>query len=240
MKLLENIVLGIPYQIIKMLPYAWVGVVFFWSWQPVISGIFMAIVLLGFWMMAWQNRAWEARITREFYSGDARPYIDHPHIARRSQVLHSVLVCIGCGLVGWFLNGLVSLSGLQWFLLSAGFMFISRDALIFGAPVTYIMTNQGIGVRFVPGNVDYRLFFKFIEIRQITRIKVPESIPRSWEVLAPQRHPKEGVMLLSLHRGGFSKQIQGEVLLAPTDIEKFLEAPGGHGVMLQAGSAGSG
>jgi hypothetical protein len=63
---------------------------------------------------------------------------------------------------------------------------------------------------------------------------VPERIPRSWDVLAPQKHPREGVMLLSLHRGGFSREIQGEVLLTPTDIEKFLAAPGGHEIAAQA------
>ena len=228
MKLLEKFILGMPYWFLKMLLYAWVGVIFFWSWPPFISGIFMAIVLLGLGMIIWQRRAWEASITREFHSGEARPYVDHPHIARRFQVLNFVLVCIVCGLVGWFLHGLINLSGPQWFLLSAGFMFASRDAIIFGSPVTYIITSQGIGIRCAPRQVDHRLFFKFHEIGRAEHIKVPMQIPQRWQLLTPQRYPKEGVMLYAARAGGFSKQVQGEVLLAPTDIEGFLKELAGH------------
>jgi hypothetical protein len=225
---LEDLILGIPYWFLKTILYAWLGAVFFWSWPPVVSVILTAIVLLGLLMIAWQRRAWEARIRREFHSGEASPYIDHPHSARRFQVLNAVLVCIACGIIGWLLHGLVNLSGLQWFLLSAGFMFASRDALIFGAPVTYIITNQGVGIRFVPGRVDYRLIFKFHEIRQAARITVSNNIPLRWQVLTPRRYPKEGVMLYAVRREGLSEQIQFELLLSPTDIEGFLGELKGH------------
>jgi hypothetical protein len=239
MKWLEKFILDIPYWFLKTLLYAWVGVVFFWSWPPMLSGIFLAIVLLGLWMIIWQGRAWEDNIRRTFHSGDASPYIDHPHIARRFQVLNFVLVCIVCGGVGWFLQGLVNLSGLQWFLLSAGFMFASRDGLLFGTPVTYIITDQGIGIRFAPRQVDHRLFFRFHEIRQAGRIKVPAQIPLRWEVLTPQRYPKEGILLYAVKPEGFSKQIQGELLLKPTDIDRFLRELAGHGIVMQADSASS-
>ena len=239
MRMLEQFILEIPYLFLKKIPYAWLAVIFFWSWPPLFSCILLGIVLLGLLMMVWQNRAWEARIIREFSSGKTRPFVDHPHAARIFQIRNLVLVLAGGGLLGWLLNGRFGMNGWQWGLLFAGFMLLYRDAYLFGAAVTYIVTDQGIGIRFVPGHVDYRLFFKFSEIRQISRTKVPERIPRDWDVLAPQRHPKEGVMLLSLHRGGFSKQIQGEVLLAPTDIEKFLAAPGGLGAMTQAASPDS-
>jgi hypothetical protein len=239
MRMLEQFILDIPYLFLKKIPYAWVGVVYFWSWPPVFSGILLAIILLGLLMMVWQNRAWEARIKREFSSGKTRPLVDHPHAARTLQIRNFLLVLAGSAGLGWLLNGRFGMNGLQWALLVAGFMFLYRDALLFGAAVTYIVTDQGIGIRYVPGHVDYRLFFKFSEIRQVARTKVPERIPRSWDVLAPQKHPKEGVMLLSLHRGGFSKEIQGEVLLAPTDIDKFLQAPEGRVVAPRAASANS-
>jgi len=41
-------------------------------------------------------------------------------------------------------------------------------------------------------------------------------------VMAPQRHPKEGVLLYAAQEAGFSKEIPGELLLAPTDRERFL------------------
>jgi hypothetical protein len=234
MRVLEQFILDIPYLFLKKIPYAWLATVFFWSWPPVFSSVFLAIVLLGLLMMAWQNKAWETRIIREYSNGKTSPLVDHPHAARTFQIRNLVLVLAGGGLLGWLLNGQFRMNGWQWGLLFAGFMLLYRDAYLFGAAVTYIVTDQGIGIRFVPGHVDYRLFFKFSEIRQIARIKVPERIPRSWDVLAPQKHPREGVMLLSLHRGGFSREIQGEVLLTPTDIEKFLAAPGGHEITAQA------
>ena len=51
-------------------------------------------------MMIWQNRAWENQIRREFYSGEARLVIDHPHAARMFQIRNLVLVLGGGGLAG--------------------------------------------------------------------------------------------------------------------------------------------
>ena len=116
---------------------------------------------------------------------------------------------------------------------SAGFMFASRDAIIFGSPVTYIITSQGIGIRSAPRQVDHRLFFNFHEIGRAERYKVPMQIPQRWELLTPQRYPKEGVMLYAARAGGFSEQVQGEVLLAPTNIAKFMEALRGHVALLE-------
>ncbi len=70
--MVEKFILDIPYLFLKKIPYAWLAVVCFWSWPPVVSGILLAIVLVGLGMMAWQNRAWEARIRREFSSGKAQ------------------------------------------------------------------------------------------------------------------------------------------------------------------------
>jgi hypothetical protein len=105
--------------------------------------------------------------------------------------------------------------------------------------VTYIITNQGIGIRFAPRQVDHRLFFKFNEIRQAGRIKVPGHIPLRWEVLTPQRYPKGGILLYLAKPEDSSKQIQGELLLNPTDIDRFLRELAGHGIVMQADSASS-
>lgn len=240
MKLLESFILGVPYLFLKKIPYAWVFVVFFWSWPPVVSGILLAIVLVGLLMMAWQERAWENKIRREFHSGEARPYIDHPHATRTFQIRNLLLLLAGSGLLGWLLNGRLNLSGLQWCLLLAGFMLLYKDALLFGAAVTYIITDQGIGIRYVPGYVDYRLFFKFHEIRRVVRMKMPERIPRGWDVLTPLRYPKEGILLYATRREGFSKQIRSEVLLRPMDMEKFLGELTGHVAVTEEASTSSG
>jgi len=241
MRRLETFILDVPYLFLKKIPYAWLGAVFFWNRPPVVSGILMAIVLVGLLLMAWQNRAWEARTRGEFHSGETRPFIDHPHAARMFQIRNLGLMLGGSGLLGWLLNGRFDLSGLQWCLLLAGFMLLYKDALLFGAAVTYIITDQGIGIRYLPGYVDYRLFFKFNEIWRFVRTKVPERVPRRWDVLTPQRHPKEGVLLYAARREGFSKQIRSEVLLAPTNIGRFLSELAGHvAVTEEAVSSSSG
>jgi hypothetical protein len=222
MRVLERFILDVPYLFLKKIPYAWLGAVFFWSQPPVLSGILLVIVLAGLGMMAWQERTWETKIIREFSSGEGKAIIDHPHAARSFQIRNLVLVLVGSGLLGWLLNGRFELSGLQWGLLLAGCMLLYKDTLLFGAGVTYIITDQGIGIRYIPGHVDYRLFFKFHEIWRAELTKVTDRMPRRWDVLTPQRRPQEGVLLYAARREGFSKQIRSEVLLGPTDTGKFL------------------
>ena len=228
MKALEDFILGVPYLFLKKIPYAWIGVVLFWGWPPVVSGIILAIVLVGLLMMLWQERAWEARVIRENSDGQTRPFIDRPHVPRAYQLRNLAILLGSSGLVAWVLNGRIGLSGWQWFLLLSGFMLLYKDALLFGAGATYIISDQGIGIRLVPGHVDYRLFLKFHEIWQAARTKVPERIPLRWDVLTPQKQPKEGVLLKSARREGFSKTIQSELLVVPTDRERFLEQLEGH------------
>jgi|WetSurMetagenome_2_1015567.scaffolds.fasta_scaffold163385_2 hypothetical protein len=228
MKFLERFVLSIPYPFLKNISYAWLGAVLIWNWSPLFSGILMAIVLLGLLMMAWQKQAWEARIIREFHSAETKPILDHPHAARLFQVRNLMLMLVGCAGLGWLLNEQLGIPGVQWFLLSAGFMLLDRDGMLFGAAVLYIVTNQGIGIRYVPGHLDYRLFFKFNEIKKAVRTKVPESLPMRWDVLTPRRNLKEGVLLFAASRTGFTKLIQGELLLSPTDIEGFLDQLSPH------------
>jgi hypothetical protein len=240
MRMLEAFILGVPIAFLKKIQYAWLGAVFFWTWPPVFSSILLGIVVAGLLMMAWQQRAWEAGIKREHHSGGTKLYIDHPHAARTFQIRNLVLVLVGSGLLGWLLNGQVGISGLQWSILFAGFMLLYKDTVLFGATVTYLITDQGIGIRYVPGQVDYRMFFRFNEIWQVLRTEVPERVPSRWDVLTPQRHPKEGILLYALRREGFSKQIKSEVLLSPTDMGLFLQTLAGHVAVTETLSSSSG
>jgi len=223
MKLLNKIILGIPHRLLKATLYAWLGILFIWIWPPVVTGILLGMVLLGLGLMAWQKRAWEDSLRGEFHSGEAKPFIDRPHVARKVQIRNLLLVLAACGLAGWLLNGLLTLNGWLWFLLFAGFTLLSRDRFLFGAGLTYIITDQGIGIRYVPGQAEHRLFFRFNEIWRAARVKVTGQIPSGWDVLTPEMRPKEGVLLSAVKREGFSKQVRSEVLVAPRDIEGFVE-----------------
>jgi hypothetical protein len=233
MKWSDKFILEVPYIFLKKIPYAWVAVVALWKWHPLASGIILALVLLGLAMMVWQEYAWRARVRFEFHSGTVPPYMDRPHIARTIQLQNLLLVVAGSTLLGWLMKDRFGLSGWQWGLMVAGVMFLYKNAYLFGAAATYMITDQGLAIRFVPGQIDYRLFFRFHEIRRAERIKVPDLIPRRWELIVPKRYPKEGILLQAIKPEGFSRQIRNEILLAPADPDRFMNELSSHAGGLQ-------
>lgn len=223
MRFLENFVLAVPYLFLKKIPYAWLALVFLWVWPPVlITWVLIGIILLGLLMMDWQRRAWEARLVREHHQGPEKPYIDRPKMPLATQVRNLSLLALGSGLAAWFLQGQLTFSFWQWFFLLAGFMLLYMDHRLLGATTVYILTDQGIGFRFAPGHIDYRPFFSYGEIWRAQHIRVPEKRPFRWSVITPTRNPEEGVLLTPRNRDGFTRQIKGEILLAPSDIDAFL------------------
>ena len=216
MQTFEKFVLAIPYLFLKKIPYAWILVVALWSWPPVFSGVFLAIILLGLLFMMMQQRAWEAKIGREYRV----LYRDQPHASWKYRIRNLALVCAGSGLLGYFFDGRLGFSGLQWFLLLSGMMLLYKDALLLGASTVYLVTNKGIAVRYIPGHIDYRLHFLYDEIRGITCMNSIEKIPLTWSVLSPTRKVTRGLLLKPRSLDGFSRLID-EVLLTPTDTEEF-------------------
>jgi len=216
MQTFEKFVLAIPYLFLKKIPYAWIFVVALWGWPPVLSGIFLAIILLGLFLMKVQQRAWESKISREYRV----LYRDQPRAPLMYQIRNLALVFAGSGILGYLFDGRLGFSGLQWFLLLSGVMLLYKDALLLGASTVYLVTNKGIAVRYVPGHIDYRLHFFYEEIRGITRTDAVDKIPLSWSVLAPTRKFEKGLLLKPRSLYGFSRLID-EVLITPTDTEEF-------------------
>lgn len=224
MRFLENFILGVPYLFLKKIPYAWLAVIFFWVWPPVLfSWILIAIVALGLLMMDWQRRIWEARLIREHHAGPERPFIDRPKMPLTVRARNLVLLALGSGLAAWIFRGQFELSFWQWFFLLAGFMLLYMDHRLLGPTTVYILTDQGIGIRFAPGHIDYRIFFSYWEIWRVQRVQVPKQMPVRWSQLTPTRGPDDGVLLTPRNRDGFSRQIKSEVLLAPSEIDAFIK-----------------
>lgn len=214
-----SFVLEIPYLFLKKIPYAWVFVVALWAIHPILSGIFLAIILLGLWLMVVQQRAWEAEIARKYQV----LYRDQPRAPFAYQLRNAILVCAGSAAFGWFAGGQFGLSALQVTLLCIGVMFLYKDALLFGAGTVYLVTNKGIAIRYVPGHIDYRLFFGYDEIRSVEKIAPVENIPLSWDVLTPRRKMSSaGLLLKPKNINGFSKTIR-EVVLCPKDMDEFIK-----------------
>ncbi|HVN14713.1 MAG TPA: hypothetical protein VMT73_03155 [Anaerolineales bacterium] len=220
MKIIEDFVLGTPYLFLKKIPYLWILLVVFWVWPPILSSIIGGIIILGLILMALQQRFWENKVKRDFQK-EGQPFRDHPRAPFSYQVRNVSLVLAGSALLGLLLGNRLDLNSLQWFLLSAGLMLLYKDSLIFGSSAVYLITPRGIAVRFVPGHVDYRLFFSYNEINHIVRVRSGDELPRKLDVLSPMRDQKEGILLMAKHPDGFSNQI-GHVLLTPTDADSFL------------------
>jgi hypothetical protein len=192
----------------------------------VAAGIFLGTIALGLVMMALQQTFWERRIARE-HQKTGRPHRDRPRAPLGYRLRNLALVIAGSAVLGVLLNGRLNLSGWQWFLLAAGLTVLYQDALIFGASAVYLVTERGLAARFIPGHVDYRLFFKYDEIRQATRVAAGDKLPADTFVLSPTKKPASGVLLTPRRVSGFSKQI-GAVLLTPTDSQAFLERLPAH------------
>ena len=161
MRFLENFILDIPYLFLKKIPYAWMAVIFFWIWPPVLfSWILIGIVALGLVMMVWQRKAWETRLIREHHDDPEKPYIDHPKMPLKKKLINLGTLFAGSAILAWFLRERLDLNFWQWFFLLSGFMLLYMDHRLLGATTVYILTDRGIGIRFAPGHIDYRLFFR--------------------------------------------------------------------------------
>lgn len=220
MSFLENFVLDIPYLFLKKIPYSWFFAIIFLTWAPALSALLVLIIALGLWLMALQQRFWEAKIQREFQK-EGTPYRVQPRMPISTQLQNAAWVLAGSLFVAFMLHDRLNMTGVQWFLLTSGFMFLYRDAMLFGATAVYLVTPRGIGVRYIPGHVDYRLFFRYTEINYVTRVHAGDKLPPHTSVLSPMRGQKDGILLTAKLMDGFSSEL-GQILLTPDDPEAFL------------------
>ena len=216
---LDRFILGIPLLFIKQFPYAWIAVIALWTWPPVVPGIFLLIILLGLLMMRWQSRAWISNLRREHAFKDGKFHVDEPDIPLMESARKIMFLLAGSALIAWLLNGQFRLNFWQIFLMIVGFTLLYRDTQFFGAPTTYIITNQGIGIHFTPGHIDYRLFLPFKEISRIEKSEYQKD--RNWDLFARTRDTKEGLLMIPKSPKGFTKRIE-KLFIAPEDMENFM------------------
>ncbi|MCL4528130.1 MAG: hypothetical protein M1282_01810 [Chloroflexi bacterium] len=221
MRAANDFVLGIPYLFLKKIPYGWIGVVVLWAWPPIISGILVAFIVIGLLLMKWQKLAWEASIRQNHHEPDGVFFVDHPHSPRLWQVRNLIILFAISALLGWLSAKLIGLSELQMILLFAGFTLLYKDALLLGASTTYIVTEDGIGIHYIPGQIDYRIFLAFDEISQIRCGQPGSQIPDHVDILAPQKQITAGLLLVPKNPNGFSKTLE-KVLISPSQPDIFL------------------
>src|SRR5262245_3244965 len=166
---LDRFILSIPVLFLKQYPYAWIAVVALWPRSPSIAAVFLAVVVIGILSLRWQAAAWISWMRSEHASNNGKFYLDQPPIPWRMAVRKIALLVAGSAVVALLLKGQLGLTFWQFFFMIVGFALFYQDNRFFGAEVTYLITASGIGIRFVPGHLEYRLFLAFGEISRIER-----------------------------------------------------------------------
>jgi len=217
---LDHLILGIPVLFIKQFPYAWIAAITFWSWPPTFSIVFLVIILIGLLALRWQSSAWISNLQREHAFKDGKFYVDQPPFSWMDSARKILILVAGATLLAWLLKGQFGLNFWQIFLMIVGFTILYRDTQFFGATTTYVITDQGVGIRFVPGHIDYRLFLSFKEINRIEQSKYQKD--NNWDAFVRNRNTQDGLLMVPKNPNGFTRRIE-KLFIAPKDVEKFLE-----------------
>jgi hypothetical protein len=227
---LDHFILAIPVLFIKQFPYAWIAAITFWSWPPTFSIVFLAIILIGLLALRWQSRAWISNLQREHAFKEGKFYVDQPPLSWADAARKILILMAGALLLAWLLKGQFGLSFWQIFLIIVGFTIFYRDTQFFGAPTTYVITDQGIGIHFTPGHLDYRLFLTFKEISRIQKSTFQKG--QNWDAFVRNRNTQDGLLMLPKNPNGFSKRLD-KLFIAPSNMDKFMEQlPRGYGSSL--------
>jgi len=214
---LDKFILDAPRLFIKQYAYAWIVFIALWSVPPNISLACLFIILVGMFLLRWQHLAWIQSIREKHGAG--KFFVDEPPIPWKKSARNiSMLIAIAAA-VAYFLNAQIGLSPVQTFLIIVGFTLLYRNAMFFGAPTTYIITDSGIGIYYAPGHLDYRLYIKFNDIARIERYAYKKD--SGWSILARTKEINDGLLLTPKGKD-FTDWIE-KAYIIPTDLDKFLE-----------------
>jgi hypothetical protein len=225
--LLDRFILGFPVLFLKQYPYAWIAIVALWPRSPLVASIFIGIIILGILSLRWQSAAWISHMRRQHAGADGKFYVDQPPVTWQEALQNFVVVLALSLLVAFLLRGQFGLTFWQLLIMAAGFTVFYRDTRFFGSAVTYIITATGIGIRLVPGHIDYRLFLPFKEMSRIERKEYRQS--QDTDLFARARVATDGLLLVPKDPKGFTMRID-KLFIVPKDIDKFVEQlPYGYG-----------
>jgi hypothetical protein len=228
---LNRFILGFPVLFLKQYPYAWIAVVALWPRSPSIAALFLAIVAAGILSLRWQSAAWVSQMRFKHAGEGGKFYVDQPPIPWQKSVLRIALLVAGGAVLAYLLQGQFGLSFWQFFAIIVGFTLFYQDTRFFGAAVTYMITATGIGIRFVPGHLDYNLFLPFREISRIERKAYQKDM--AVDLMARTSDVKEGLLLTPKDPGGFTRRID-KIFIIPSDMNQFMkELPYGFGQPFQ-------
>jgi hypothetical protein len=219
---LNRFILGLPVLFLKQYPYAWIVFVALWPYSPPMALVFLAVVVIGIISLRWQADAWISQMRSEHAPDNGKFHVDQPPVPWRMAAQKIGLLIAGGAIAAFLLQGRLGLSFWQFFFIIAGFPIFYQDTRFFGASVIYIITATGIGIRFVPGHLGYRIFLPFREIRQIERTSYKYREGSDTDVFARTREEADGLLLIPKDPRGFSKSLH-KLFIVPADVEGFMQ-----------------
>lgn len=219
---LDKFILSFPVLFLKQYPYAWIAVVVLWSWPPILSSIFLAVMVIGIASLHWRAAAWVADMRRQYAPNGQSFLVQRVPIPWSDALRRILLLVAAAGLTSWLASELVGLSFWQFLVMIVGFALTYMDGRFFGPQTIYVVTDTCIAIYYVPGHLDYRIIIRFKEIGKVQKLERIEKIEETWSVCSRLRKPASGVLLHPRNPYGFSKQLQ-EILLTPTNVDEFLK-----------------
>jgi hypothetical protein len=224
---LDRFILAFPVLTLKQYPFAWIAVVAFWPGSPLWASLFLFVILAGILALRWQRAAWISQMRRKHAGKDGKFYVDEPPTAWKGIGRDIVILAALSIMIAFIMQGQFGLTFWQYVAIGIGFTILYQDTRFFGAPVTYIITATGIGIRLVPGHLDYRVFFPFKEISRIERGKYKKQLDT--DIFARTEEASDGLLLIPKDPHGFTKRVD-KIFIVPRNVDKFVEQlPYGYG-----------
>ena len=228
---LNRFILWFPVLFLKQYPYAWIAVVALWPRSPSIAALFLAVVIVGILSLHWQSAAWISQMKFRHAGEGGKFYVDQPPIPWQKTLGKIALLVFGGVALSFLLQGQFRLSFWQFFAIIVGFTLFYQDARFFGPAVTYLIAATGIGIRFIPGHLDYNLFLPYREISRIERKTYKKDA--AVDLFARTSDIQEGLLMIPKDPSGFTRRID-KIFIAPSDMEEFVkQLPYGYGQPLQ-------
>ncbi len=220
---LDRFILNIPTLFIKQYPYAWIVAIALWGWPLNISAALFLVVALGIFSLRWREAAWISEMRRQHAPKNETFYVDRLPIPKPRAVRNLAFLIVVSAATAWLIGGRLFLTFWQAFIMFSGFGLFYLDTLFFGPVAIYIVTGGGIAIYYIPGHTDYRIFLRFNEIGQVVRMDRIEKRPETWSALSRVRAATSGLLLVPRYAKGFTRMLDGEVLLTPTNVDEFLK-----------------
>jgi len=210
-----HFILRISPSVLAKALYAWLPIVAFFTWPPVLSGLLAFYLILSLMLLRMQQNTWEKCIKADLF--------DTGHVAHearfapplRAVVINLVVVMAGGLILSVLFAGKAGLSGLQWFLLTAGFAWIEQFLLLVWLPTRYLLTEEGVWIL----SSASKLFAAWKDIAEVRLVRNC-GLPMSYTYMFVPVKAPVAAYLFPVNQEGFSWRVKA-LLLIFKDVGKL-------------------